>query len=128
MSGDKDERIKTSYLMWLKEAVCTILAFAIIGWTLLLLRPPLSGPTYDIEAAQGIFSILGGWGGVILGYYFGRLPAERVAERAEAKAEEAIKTKQIELSESATRVTHQQDQYKQLIGLIDEFISAPDEE
>ena len=83
MSGNNSGLIKTSYLMWLKEAVCAILAFAIIGWTLVLLRSPLSGPTYDIEAAQGIFSILGGWGGVILGYYFGRLPAERVAERAE---------------------------------------------
>ena len=124
MSGDNGGLTKTSYLMWLKEAVCATLAFAIIGWTLILLRPPLSGPTYNIEAAQGIFSILGGWGGVILGYYFGRLPAERVAERAEEKAEEAIKTKQIELSESALRVNGQQEKYRKLMEQIDELITS----
>ena len=123
MSGDKGGRIKTSYLMWLKEAVCTILAFAIIGWTLVLLRPPLSGPTYDIEAAQGIFSILGGWGGVILGYYFGRLPAERVAERAEEKAAEAIKTKQNELSENTVRAKLQQEKFRKLKEQIDGLIT-----
>lgn len=124
MSGDNGGLTKTSYLMWLKEAVCATLAFAIIGWTLILLRPPLSGPTYNIEAAQGIFSILGGWGGVILGYYFGRLPAERVAERAEEKAEEAIKTKQIELSESALRVNGQQEKFRKLMEQIDELITS----
>ncbi len=124
MSGDNSGLIKTSYLMWLKEGVCALLAFAIIGWTLIFLRSPLSGPTYDIEAAQGIFSILGGWGGVILGYYFGRLPAERVAERAEEKAEEAIKTKQIELSESAVRVNDQQEKYRKLMEQIDVLITS----
>ena len=112
----------------LKEGVTALLAVMIIGGTLVLLWAPLKGPTQDIDAAQGIFSILGGWGGVILGYYFGRLPAERVAERAEEKAEEAIKAKQIELSESATRVTQQQEQYKKLMELIDDLISAVDEE
>jgi hypothetical protein len=110
--------------MWLKEGVCAILAFAIIGWTLVLLRPPLSGPTYDVEAAQGIFSILGGWGGVILGYYFGRLPAERVAERAEEKAEEAIKTKQKELSDSAVRVNGQQEKFRKFLEQIDGLITS----
>jgi len=110
--------------MWLKEGVCAILAFVIIGGTLVLLRPPLSGPTYDVEAAQGIFSILGGWGGVILGYYFGRLPAERIAARAEEKAEEAIKTKQKELSESSVRVNVQQEKYKKLMGQIEELIKS----
>jgi len=128
MGSANNGPIKAPSLMWLKEGVTALLALMIIGGTLVLLWAPLKGPTQNIEAAQGIFSILGGWGGVILGYYFGRLPAERVAERAEEKAEEAIKTKQIELSESATRVTHQQDQYKQLMKLIDEFISATDEE
>ena len=108
----------------LKEAVCAILAFVIIGGTLLLLWPPLSGPTHDVEAAQGIFSILGGWGGVILGYYFGRLPAERVAARAEEKAEEAIKTKQKELSESEVRVNAQQEKYKKLMQDIDVLIKS----
>ena len=124
MSGDNSGLIKAPSLMWLKEGVCAILAFVIIGGTLVLLRPPLSGPTYDVEAAQGIFSILGGWGGVILGYYFGRLPAERVAARAEEKAEEAIKTKQQELSDSAVRVNGQQEKYRKLMEQIDGLITS----
>lgn len=123
MSGDNSGLIKTSHLQWLKELVCAILAFVIIGGTLVLLRPPLSGPTYNIEVAQGIFSILGGWGGVILGYYFGRLPAERVAERAEGKAEEAIKTKQKELSDSAVRANEQQEKFRKLKEQIDGLIT-----
>ena len=128
MSSANKSLVESPSHMLLKEGVCALLAFVIIGGTLILLWPPLSGPTHDIEAAQGIFSILGGWGGVILGYYFGRLPAERVAARAEAKAEEAIKTKQIELSESATRITRQQEKYKDLMGQIDELIKAVVEE
>ncbi len=124
MSGDNSGLIKTSYLMWLKEGVCALLAIGIIGGTLVLLRPPLSGPTYDVEADQGIFSILGGWGGVILGYYFGRLPAERVAERAEEKAEEAIKTKQNELSESTVRANTQQEKFRKLMEQIDWLITS----
>jgi len=124
LSGDNSGLIKAPSLMWLKEGVCAILAIAIIGGTLVLLRPPLSGPTYDVEAAQGIFSILGGWGGVILGYYFGRLPAERVAARAEEKAEEAIKTKQQELSDSAVRVNGQQEKYRKLMEQIDGLITS----
>ena len=123
MSGDSG-LIRAPSQTAMKEAVCAILAFAIIGGTLLLLWPPLSGPTHDVEAAQGIFSILGGWGGVILGYYFGRLPAERVAARAEEKAEEAIKTKQKELSESEVRVNAQQEKYKKLMQDIDVLIKS----
>ena len=61
---------------------------------------------------------------VILGYYFGRLPAERVAARAEEKAEEAIKTKQQELSDSAVRVNGQQEKYRKLMEQIDGLITS----
>jgi hypothetical protein len=43
-----------------------------------------------------------------------------VAERAE----EAIKTKQIELSESALRVNGQQEKYRKLMEQIDELITS----
>jgi hypothetical protein len=47
--------------------------------TLILIWPSLAASPVDIQSAQGIFSILGGWGGVVIGYYFGRLPAEKAA-------------------------------------------------
>jgi len=47
-----------------------------------------------------------------------------VAARAEEKAEEAIKTKQKELSESSVRVNVQQEKYKKLMGQIEELIKS----
>jgi hypothetical protein len=113
-----------SLLTLLKEGVCAALGVLIVGGTILLLWPSLSGPTRDLAAAQGIFSILGGWGGVVIGYYFGRLPAERIAARAEEAAESAIKTQQVALSDSATSVAQQQEKYKKLMGEIDALISS----
>jgi hypothetical protein len=113
-----------SLLTLLKEGVCAALGVLIVGGTILLLWPSLSGPTRDLAAAQGIFSILGGWGGVVIGYYFGRLPAERIAARAEEAAESAIKTQQVALSDSATSVSQQQEKYKKLMGEIDALISS----
>jgi hypothetical protein len=37
------------------------------------------------------FTILGGWGGVVLGYYFGRMPAEKAADKANNSADFANK-------------------------------------
>jgi len=113
-----------SLLMLLKEGVCAALGVLIVGGTIWLLWPSLSGPTRDLAAAQGIFSILGGWGGVVIGYYFGRLPAERIAAKAEEAAESAIKTQQVALSDSATSVAQQQEKYKKLMGEIDALISS----
>jgi len=110
--------------MLLKEGVCAALGVLIVGGTIWLLWPSLSGPTRDLAAAQGIFSILGGWGGVVIGYYFGRLPAERIAAKAEEAAESAIKTQQVALSDSATSVAQQQEKYKKLMGEIDALISS----
>jgi len=47
-----------------------------------------------------------------------------VAERAEEKAAEAIKTKQIELSESTVRAKSQQEKYRKLKEQIDGLITS----
>jgi len=47
-----------------------------------------------------------------------------VAARAEEKAEEAIKTKQQELSDSAVRVNGQQEKYRKLMEQIDGLITS----
>ncbi len=61
----------------------------IIAATLLLLLPLLTKSTPDLASAQGIFAILGGWGGIIIGYYFGRLPSEKAADTASKVANTA---------------------------------------
>ena len=118
--------MKTPKITWLKEIVTAGLGILIILATLWLLWAPLTKETADIPTAQAIFSILGGWGGVVLGYYFGRLPAERAATRAEAIAstaemdkEAAVVSKKTSLAEvkgDYAAMEEQLEAYKKLIS------------
>ena len=80
-------------LPWLKEAVTSVLALAIAAVTLLLLVLTFEGAkksgtaavaafTRQKDVLQFVLPILG----TVLGYYFGRVPAERRAEAAEQSA------------------------------------------
>ena len=118
--------MKTPKITWLKEIVTAGLGILIILATLWLLWAPLTKETADIPTAQAIFSILGGWGGVVLGYYFGRLPAERAATRAEVIAstaemdkEAAVVSKKTSLTEvkgDYAAIEEQLEAYKKLIS------------
>ena len=99
------EDAKSPWITWFKEIVTASLGIMIIVGMFLLLWPLLNRGTPDITNAQAIFSILGGWGGVVLGYYFGRIPAERAATKAEAVASVAEKAKMAAVtSENTTLV------------------------
>lgn len=115
MSG---ENVKTQYITWFKEIVTAGLGILIVAGTFLLLLPPLTQGTPDIQTAQAIFSIVGGWGGVVIGYYFGRLPAERVATRAEATAAAA------EMSKDAAVVSRKTElaEHKETIAGMEETL------
>ena len=112
MPNDKEKK-GIEFLVIMKEVITAFLAIIIIIGILVLLWPCLTTSPIDITSAQGIFSILGGWGGVVIGYYFGRLPAERAASRAEAEAvaarekkEVAEKEKSITLADSSKILTN----------------------
>ena len=94
MSNEK-KKTRVEFLVVMKEVVSALLALIIILGSLVLLWPALAASPIDITSAQGIFSILGGWGGVVIGYYFGRLPAERAAARAETEAVVAREKKDV---------------------------------
>jgi len=73
-----------------------------------LMWPSLTKSPPDTSSAQGIFAILGGWGGIIIGYYFGRLPSEKAADKASAAADtarsgqaQAAKERDITLADTA---------------------------
>lgn len=103
------EEVKTPWITWFKEIVTAsigitiILGMFLLLWRLLIKEPP------DITNAQGVFSILGGWGGVVLGYYFGRLPAERAATKAEAVATAAEIAKDAAVADVKTTLTETKD-------------------
>ena len=92
MSGVQTDKT-SSLLTVFKEVVSAVLGMAIIAAVLYLLWTPLTKSPPDLTSAQGIFTILGGWGGVILGYYFGRLPSEKAADNARRDADNARKEK-----------------------------------
>ena len=77
----------------MKEGATALLGVIIVLGTLILLWPSLTSNPVDMASAQGIFSTLGAWGGIVIGYYFGRLPAERAAAKAEDAADVARKEK-----------------------------------
>jgi hypothetical protein len=78
-----------SKLIWLKEGVAATLGILIVSATIILLVPSLTAVPADATSAQAIFAVLGGWGGVVIGYYFGRIPAEKAADKAEKVADSA---------------------------------------
>jgi hypothetical protein len=91
-SGKKDDRVN-SFTNILKEMLGAFLAVLIVISILVLMWPSLSKSPADITGAQAIFSILGGWGGIAIGYYFGRIPAEKSADKASAEADQARQEK-----------------------------------
>ena len=92
MSNEK-KIFGTPITLLLKEGVTASIGIIIVLGTLFLLWPALTASPVDVQSAQGIFSILGGWGSVVIGYYFGRLPAEKAASKAEEVAVAARKDK-----------------------------------
>lgn len=119
------EKVKIDKLTWFKEGVTACLGVMIIVGMLLLLWPLLSGETPDITNAQAIFSILGGWGGIVLGYYFGRMPAERAATRADAVAsaartakDDAVATEKTTLAETEILISRMEEKLKKYQKLI----------
>ena len=89
VDGDKSSGQLTVF----KELVTAGLGIVIILATLVLMWPALSKSPIDMQSASGVFAILGGWGGVVLGYYFGRLPAEKATDKANDAADNARKQK-----------------------------------
>jgi hypothetical protein len=85
--------------LWLqrfKEIVTAILGIAIVAFTLILAWQAFSvlrtGDTFDekkMSAAKDILLLLLGLSGVVIGYYFGRVPADARAAQAQQQANEA---------------------------------------
>lgn len=75
-----------------KELVTATLGVAVILFTLIMTRRSfgMAGNANQMKDAMGILSLLYGLAGVVIGYYFGRMPADARAAQAQARTTDAI--------------------------------------
>ena len=83
----------------LKEIVCSVIAAAILAGTgegLIYLFDEAGAATFKADVYQRhsqLLNVLIGMAGSVIGYYFGRVPAERLAQAAQANANDAAAQK-----------------------------------
>ncbi|MGO9371483.1 MAG: clostripain-related cysteine peptidase [Syntrophobacteraceae bacterium] len=80
------------WMQYLKEGVAAILALAVVGFTLIIaLYAIIKVAQPNFGSAKDIIMLLLGPFGTVLGYYFGRLPADARAAQAQQQTAEAQK-------------------------------------
>jgi hypothetical protein len=83
-------------LQFFKEIITALLGLVIIGFTLwFALRCfNLVGNTKKLGDAKDLLTILLGLAGVVVGYYFGRVPADARAAQASNRADTAVRQRE----------------------------------
>jgi hypothetical protein len=74
-----------------KEGITALLGVAVVVYTLILAGNTLSlvGQPQELAQAKDILLLVLGLAGVVVGYYFGRVPADARATQAQEQANEA---------------------------------------
>ena len=75
-----------------KEVFTALLALVIIGVTALIAWRSfnMAGDTKKMSDAKDLLTIMLGVAGVVVGYYFGRMPSDARAAQAASRADEAV--------------------------------------
>ena len=83
-----------SRLQMIKEGVTAILALAIVGTTLYWMSMAfgLAGDATKMSDAKDLLALMSGLTGVVLGYYFGRVPSEARASQAQLQVVKATQS------------------------------------
>jgi hypothetical protein len=78
-------------IQWFKEGVTALLGLIIVGYTLVMGWRVFSfvGDQEKMSDAKDILMLMLGLAGVVIGYYFGRVPADARATRAQQQADAA---------------------------------------
>jgi hypothetical protein len=91
-----DETNPTSWidvaLQLLKEGVTAILALAIVGTTLYWMGMAfgMAGDSNRMGDAKDVLALMSGLSGVVVGYYFGRVPSDARASQAQQQTVDAV--------------------------------------
>lgn len=99
-----------------KEIITAVLAFIIVLTVMFLLLISLY-PAVNLENAKGILAIFGGWVGIVVGYYFGRVPAERGTDKANEVADIARKQRDRAVEDRVNALSLLEQQRNQLLTM-----------
>jgi hypothetical protein len=79
-------------LQLLKEGVTAILALAIVGTTLYWMGMAfgMAGDSNRMGDAKDVLALMSGLSGVVVGYYFGRVPSDARASQAQQQTVDAV--------------------------------------
>ena len=83
-------------LQWFKEVVTAVLGAAIVLYTLYMTSRAFGmvGDATRMADAKDLLTFLSGFAGVVVGYYFGRVPADARAAQAQQQIGQAVSDKQ----------------------------------
>jgi hypothetical protein len=78
-------------LMLLKEVVSAVLGLTVVGFTVYLAAQTFLfvGNQTKMSDGRDLLTLMLGVSGVVLGYYFGRVPADAAAAQAQQQSQEA---------------------------------------
>lgn len=112
-------------IQFFKEVITAIIGLAIIAFTLWFLLKVFGviGVPTEITEAKNLLTMMMGLAGVVVGYYFGRAPADAQAANANIQAAKANEETKAALKDNskiiATTVIQNADLIDQIDNLID---------
>jgi hypothetical protein len=119
MAADPEEVKSAVRLQWLKEIVTAILGIGIVAYTLVMIGRAfdMAGETSRMGDVKDLLTFLTGFTGLVLGYYFGRVPADARATQAQQQIGQAV-------SEKEQAMSQMDDMKDELAGLEDKVRSG----
>jgi len=117
-------QITENFIQFCKEIVTAAIGLAIIGFTLFFFLKVFGviGETTQIEEAKNLLTMLMGLAGVVVGYYFGRAPADAQATNANIQAAKANDETKVVLRENSKIITAAVTQNGPIIDQIGKLI------
>jgi hypothetical protein len=92
----REEAKSADRLQWLKEIVTAGLGITIVVFTLVMIGRAfgMAGDASRMGDVKALLPYLTGFTGLVLGYYFGRVPADARAAQAQQQIGQAVSDKQ----------------------------------
>jgi len=96
MAPDPEAGKSAVWLQWFKEVVTAVLGIGIVVYTLVMTGRAfgMAGDATRMGDAKDLLTFLSGFAGVVVGYYFGRVPADARTAQAQQQIGQAVSEKE----------------------------------